>query len=410
MSVAPLGPAVPGRTAVPPPPALLEVGFRPFFLAGAAWAIGALGLWLAALAGLAAPGGDSYGALAWHAHEMVYGVAAGVVGGFLLTAVPSWTGQPKLVGWPLAALAAVWLAGRIAMAAPDALGVPVVAALDLAFLAILALRTGTQIRASRNWRNLPMAVGPLLLLAGNALTHAEAAGAIPAGTGLGAGTGLAAIVLMISLIGGRIIPAFTRNWLASTGRGGPLPAEPGRIDAAVLLATVAAFALWLVWPASPLTGAVAAAVGAGHLLRLARWQGWRTGGEALVWVLHLGYLWVPAGFALMAAAAFAPGMVPAAAVLHAFAAGAMATMMLAMMTRATLGHTGRALTADRPTVAVYVLVTASAVLRLAAALAPGLPVPALELAGGAWILAFALYLAIYAPMLCRPRVDGGGCD
>lgn len=407
MTEVPLGAGARGRSAVASPPVLLEVGLRPFFLAGAAWAVGALAVWVAALAGLVAPGGDAYGALAWHAHEMVYGVGAAIVCGFLLTAVPSWTGQPKLVGWPLAALVGVWLAGRIAMAAPDALGVPVVAALDLAFLAILALRTAWQIRASRNWRNLPMVAGPVLLLAGNALTHAGAAGMVPGGGAFGAKLGLASIVLMIALIGGRVVPAFTRNWLVGTGRGGPLPAEPGRLDAAVLLATVAAFALWLGWPASPVTGAVAAVVCAGHLARLARWRGWRTGGEALVWVLHLGYLWVPIGFGLMAAAAFAPGAVPEPAVLHAFSAGATGTMMLAMMTRATLGHTGRALTADRATVLVYLLVNLAAIARLAAALSPELYGVAIQVAGTGWILAFGLYLASYGPKLCASRVDGG---
>jgi len=385
-------------------PSLLEVGFRPFFLGGAAWAVGALGLWLAALAGLAAPGGDAYGALAWHSHEMVFGVAAGIVGGFLLTAVPSWTGQPKLTGTPLALLAAVWLLGRIAMAMPDGLGVPLVAALDLAFLAVLTWRTAWQVRAGRNWRNLPMIAGPLALLAGNALVHADAAGLLPGAGQLGGRVGIAAIVLLIAMIGGRIIPAFTRNWLVGRGDAAPLPAEPARFDTAMLLATLATLAAWLAWPTSPATGSLAALVAIGHLVRLGRWCGWRTGAEPLVWVLHLGYLWLPLGFGLMAAAALAPAAVPESVPLHAFGIGAMGTMMLAMMTRATLGHTGRALAADRATVAVYLLITAAAVLRLAAALVPELHATAVPLSGAGWMLAFGIFLLAYAPKLWGRRI------
>jgi len=391
----------------PPSLAVLEVGFRPFFLVGAVWAVVALAIWLAALDGRLSPGGAVYGPLAWHAHEMVFGVGAAIVGGFLLTAVPSWTGQPKLVGGGLALLVGVWALGRAVMLLPDAVGLPAAIAVDLAFLTVLAVRTGWQVRASRNWRNLPVVAGPLLLLAGNLLFHAEAAGLLTAGGDFGAELGLAAIVLLVAVIGGRIIPAFTRNWLANTGRGGPLPVEPARFDVAVLLATAVTFAAWLGWSTSFETGILAAVVAVGHAVRLLRWRGWRTGAEPLVWVLHVGYLWVPLGFALMAGAALAPAAVPEAAVLHAFAAGAMGTMMLAMMTRATLGHTGRPLTADRATTAVYLLITVTAALRVTAALVPDLSGTAIALSGAGWILAFGVYLLAYAPKLCRRRIGAG---
>lgn len=396
----------PMRKAEPLPPPLLQAGFRPLFLAGAVWAVAAVGLWLAALMGGPAPGGASYGPLLWHTHEMVYGLGAAVVGGFLLTAVPSWTGQPKLTGRGLAGLAAAWIVARFAMLAPDALGVAVVAALDLAFLAALSVRTGRQVRAARNLRNLPMVVGPFALLAGNALMHADVADLLPGAAGTGAELGLLAIVLMIGLIGGRIIPAFTRNWLLNTGRAGPFPTEPDRFDAAVLALTAATVALWLTAEDAAVTGAAAGLVAAGHLVRLGRWRGWRTGAEPLVWVLHLGYLWIPVGFILMAASVLAPAVVPKAMVLHAFGSGAMATMMLAMMTRATLGHTGRPLAADRATTAIYLLITVAALSRLAAALVPGAYQLGLGLSGTAWMLAFAIYVAAYAPMLCGRRADG----
>lgn len=406
MTAIPAGRRLPPGPATPTP-ALLEVGFRPFFLAGAAWAILALVIWLAALAGWVSPGGEAYGMLTWHGHEMVYGFGAGIVGGFLLTAVPSWTGQPKLTGWPLAALAGLWLLGRVAMAAPDEIGVAATATVDLGFLAVLTVRSALQVRAARNWRNLPMVAGPLLLLAGNALVHAEAAGLVEDGAALGNRIGLAAIVMLIALIGGRILPAFTRNWLANTGRGGPLPVEPGRFDAAVLLATAATLTAWAAAPEATATGTAAGLLAVATAVRLGRWRGWRSAAEPLVWILHLGYLWVVVGFALMSIAALAPDLVSQAAVRHAFGVGAIGTMTLAMMTRATLGHTGRALTADRATTLVYLLVTAAAALRIVATLVPAWTMPAIELSGAGWILAFALYLLAYAPKLWGPRVAAG---
>ncbi|MEQ9334298.1 NnrS family protein [Thalassobaculum sp.] len=387
---------------------VLEVGFRPFFLAGAVWAVLVLAIWLAALSGLVDPGGSSYGALAWHAHEMVFGVGSAIVGGFLLTAMPGWTGQPKLAGRGLALLVGLWALGRVLMLVPDLPGVAVVAAVDLGFLAVLSGRGFLQVRAGRNWRNLPVAAGPLLMLAGNALVHAEAAGLASRGAELGAKAGLAVIVLLIAMIGGRIIPAFTRNWLNNTGRGGPLPSEPDRVDGLVLAATVLALTAWLAAPEAMATGILAAVAAAGGAVRLARWCGWRTLAEPLVWVLHLGFLWVPVGLALAAGAALMPELVPAAAVPHAFGVGAMGTMTLAMMTRATLGHTGRALVADRVTTAIYLLVTAAAVCRVLAALAPALAGHAVELSGGAWMLAFGLYAVAYAPKLWGRKVDAAG--
>lgn len=394
-----------GAAEGPLPPPILRDGFRPLFLGAAAWAVVALGLWLGALFGGSSPGG-SHGALAWHVHEMVFGVGAGVVGGFLLTAVPSWTGQPKAAGLPLAAIAATWAVGRIAMLAPDAPGLAGTAVLDLAFLVVLVARTGMQVAAGRNWRNLPMVAGGLLLLAGNALYHADMAGLVPDGATVGPEIGLFTIVLLIALIGGRIVPAFTRNWLTMTGRGEPLPVSHGWLDGLAIAATLAAAALWIAGAEGPLPAAVAGLAGAAHSGRLARWQGWRTAAEPLVLVLHAGYLWLPVGFALMAASLAAPDLVPRAATLHAFGAGAMATMMLAMMTRATIGHTGRRLAADGATVAIYLLATVAAVARVGATLAPEFYQPGLILSGFAWMAAFLLYVCAYGPKLWGPRVEG----
>jgi uncharacterized protein involved in response to NO len=198
---------VPGQTRRTPRFALFDVGFRPFFLAGAAWSAVALALWIAAMHGAIRLSG-AYPGVVWHAHEMVYGFAAAIVSGFLLTAVPSWTGRPGLTGYPLAALAALWLAGRGAMLATDVLGVAPVAAIDLAFLTVVFALVAAQVIAGRNWRNLPVALGPGLLLTGNALVRAEPLG-LSATADLGHRLGIAVIAMLVALIGGRILPAFT---------------------------------------------------------------------------------------------------------------------------------------------------------------------------------------------------------
>jgi uncharacterized protein involved in response to NO len=378
---------------------LLEIGLRPFFLLGAAWAVVALGLWLAALQGVLRLGGP-HGALIWHGHEMIYGFAGAILAGFLLTAIPSWTGRPALSGAALGLLAAVWLAGRLAMAG----GLPAApaAALDLAFFALLFALALRQVVAGRNWRNLPVSLAPGVLLAGNGLVHLAALGGPPAAA-LGNRIGIAVFVFLVVVIGGRIIPAFTRNWLNAGQAAGALPVAPNRFDGAVVAATLVTLVAWLAAPAGAALAALAAATAVGHAARLARWRGWRTTREPLVWILHLAYAWVPVAFGLMALSAAWPSTVPESAALHALTAGVVTTMMLAMMTRAALGHTGRALTADSATVAIYLLASGAAAARVIASLAPTLLLPLVAVAGSLSIAAFALYLASYGPKLCRGR-------
>src|SRR5690606_18967013 len=337
--------------------------FRPFFLLGAIWAVLGLALWLAALAGLAEVGGP-YGAVAWHAHEMIYGFAAAVLAGFLLTAVPGWTMQPKLGPVGLAGLAASWVAGRFAMAGAGTIGPAAAAMIDLLFLALLFGWTAAQIVAGRNWRNLPVAFGPAILLVSNLMFHLEALGVTEATQQPSYRLGIAIYVLLVAMIGGRIVPAFTRNWLSKQGLGGSMPVLPTRFDMAVILLTVLALGTWVTAPDHVLVAATALPAAVGHVVRLLRWRGWRTLSEPLLWILHLAYLWVPAGLLLVACAALHPDRVPASAALHALTAGVIGTMMLAMMTRATLGHTGRPLSADPATTATYLLVVGSAVLRV----------------------------------------------
>jgi uncharacterized protein involved in response to NO len=381
-----------------PVPALLQAGFRPFFLAAAAWAAMALALWLAMLlGGVALP--SRLPPLAWHAHEMLFGFVLAGVGGFLLTAIPNWTGRPPVAGLPLAALAALWLLGRIDALVSAELPLAAVLVLDLAFPVALSATAARELIAGRHWRNLPLLLPPLVLGAGSLLMQLEAEGLdIPAG--LGWRVGLFATLALISVIGGRIIPAFTGNWLAARGVERRPPAK-GLLDRVALGLLHAGLGAWVVFPEARPVGALLLLGAAATLWRLARWRGLATRAEPLLLVLHLGYLWLALGTGLLGLCLLRPDL-PVVAALHALGAGAAGTMMLAVMTRASRGHTGRTLAADNGTVAIYLAVTVAALARVAAALLPGATVPLLWLAGLAWIAAFCGFLALYGPMLLRP--------
>lgn len=380
-------------------PALLRHGFRPFFLGAGIWALVALAVWVAMFSGLLdLP--TAFGPLAWHAHEMIFGYGAAAVAGFLLTAIPNWTGRLPVRGSMLGALALLWLAGRVATAGSAAIGASLAAVVDLAFPAAMVAVVAREVVAGRNWRNLPMPVALLVLFAANLLMHLEALGAAQTGA-LGQRLGIGVLLMLIALIGGRIIPSFTGNWLKKRGLE-PLPAPFGLTDKLALAVTVGALLAWVVVPESRPTAALAALAGLAIAVRLSRWRGHRTLAEPLLWVLHLGYGWLAVGLLLLAAPALWPAVPPSAA-LHALTVGAIGTMTLAVMTRATLGHSGRALTAGPASAAAYLLVSASALLRIASPFAGAYASHALTCAGLAWIAAFGLFLAVYAPMLLLPR-------
>jgi uncharacterized protein involved in response to NO len=342
--------------------------------------------------------------VAWHAHEMLFGYAVAAVAGFLLTAIPNWTGRLPIQGAPLAVIAGLWLVGRLALLVGGLIGPAAAAAVDLAFLAALLAAVGREILAGRNWRNLPMVGALALLLAASALTHAEAAALAPAG-GAGARLGLAVVLMLIAFVGGRIIPSFTRNWLAKRGEA-RLPAGFDGWDRGTLGVTAAALAAWSAGLDGPWAGGLLVVAGAASAVRLARWRGGRTFAEPLVTVLHLGHAWLAAGLFLLGAGELWPAAPPSAGI-HALTAGAVGTMTLAVMTRATLGHTGRALAAGPGTVAIYALVQAAAALRVAAAFADEGYMPLVMAAGAAWAGAFAPFVAIYGPMLVLPRPRTG---
>jgi uncharacterized protein involved in response to NO len=382
-------------------PAFLRGGFRPFFFGGPMWAIIALTIWLIVPAtGVSLP--SVFEPLSWHRHEMLFGFVGAVVAGFLLTAVPNWTGRLPIAGAPLAGLFALWIAARVALLFSAVIGLAPAVVLDAGFFVVLALLAAREVIEAGN-RNLPI-VG-LILLFGliDALDYAAATGLVrDPDVAWKSAVGL--VIALISLIGGRIIPSFTRNWLMKQGMREGLPAQPTHFDLAVIAATILAVFGWVLAPSGWLTGLLFAIAAAGQFVRLARWKGWKTFEDPLVLILHVGYAWVPVGLAMLAAVDLGAA-IPRSAAVHALTAGAMATMILAVMTRATLGHTGRELRASPATQLAYVLVTIGAVLRVIASLGIVDYRVGLEFAGAAWIGAFLLFLCAYGPILFGPRID-----
>ncbi len=376
-------------------PALWSYGFRPFFLGGAVWAVAAMALWIAALVHGVPVGGD-YGASAWHAHEMLFGFAPAVLAGFLLTAIPNWTGSLPVSGGPLMLLAGQWLAGRLAMAAAGWTGMGIAAFLDAAFLPALLAIAAREIIAGRKWNDLKVLAGVTAVMLGNLGFHAAA---LTGGdTGVALRLSVAGYTALVLIIGGRIIPSFTRNWLNQRGESRH-PVPYNRFDIGVIGFSAATLGLWSFLPDSRLLLAAAPAAAVLNAARLARWRGAATWAEPLLFVLHAAYAFVPLGFLAIAGAG--AGLVLPASALHVFTVGVIGCMMLAVMTRATRGHTGRALAASRPTIAAYLCLFAAALARPLADLTggPGL----MEAAGLFWIAAFGLFLAEYAPMLLRAR-------
>ncbi|WP_417211617.1 NnrS family protein [Antarctobacter sp.] len=382
-------------------PALLTYGFRPFFLGAAVWAALAMMLWIGMLTGgLTLP--TALDPVSWHAHEFLFGYLGAVVAGFLLTAVPNWTGRLPIVGWPLAGLAALWLAGRVAMAVSAGLSPGLTAVIDLSFPVVLAGAIGREIVAGKNWRNLIVLAMLTVMILGNGLFHWEAAKGAYAAQGYGLRLGLGAGIMMIAVIGGRIVPSFTRNWLVKRGAA-RLPVSPMQgFDRLALLVLLGALLIWVALPTAVMTGAALALAGALHWGRLVPWAGGQTLSEPLVWVLHAGYAFVPLGALAMAVEVLMPATLGMGAAQHLWMGGALGLMTLAVMTRATLGHTGQELSAGPGTVSIYGAMIAAVFLRVAAGLWPQYTAGLHGLSGLAWFASFAGFAAVYGPLLlCR---------
>ncbi|HMD64570.1 MAG TPA: NnrS family protein [Stellaceae bacterium] len=388
-----------GDVASPPAPTFLTQGFRPFFLAAGLWSAASLALWIV----MFATGSDvpsRFDPLAWHIHEMVFGFVMAAVAGFLLTAVPNWTKRAPISGFPLAVLAGLWLLGRVACLISALVPAPLAIAADLSFpMALVALVT-REIVTGRNWRNLPMVAPVTVLCIANLLMHLQADGvAVP--LGLGWRLGLAAVIVLISVVAGRIVPSFTRNWLAKRGDPG-LPAVHGRIDRAALGILHGGLFGWAFFPAIRAVGVLLLLGAILNLWRLLRWHGAATVAEPLLLVLHIGYAWLVLGAALLGMALLDTNL-PQSAAIHALTVGTVGTMILAVMTRATRGHTGRDLSADRVTSLIYMLVTVAAIIRVAAAFGANWTMPLLIASACFWIAAFVVFALFYGPMLLLPQ-------
>lgn len=389
------------HTATRPPyggPALFSYGFRPLFLAAGLFAVLALPLWMAVWSGHLSLAGP-FSPTDWHIHEMLFGYTSAVIAGFLFTAIPNWTGRMPTRGWPLIALAALWVLGRLAVAfVPWPMAVM---AVDCAFLAAIGAMVVTEIVAGRNWRNLMVVLPVLAYLAANITFHLEAM--MQGSAEIGRRLGFAMVALLISLIGGRIIPSFTRNWLAKQGPG-PLPVPFGRFDALCLAVTLAALLAWVALPESRTAGAALLLTGALQAVRLARWRGLRVWRSPLLAMLHLAFAFIPAGLGALGLAAL--GLWPAVTGLHLLGIGGIGGMTLAVMIRASLGHTGRELVAGRALTLGFACVALAAVLRVAVPTSEGL-----WAAAALWVLGFGLFLWRFAPILTQPnparRVPGG---
>jgi uncharacterized protein involved in response to NO len=386
-----------------PSRALFGYGFRPFFLAAGLIAALLIPWWAASLA-WSLPLGMSWPPALWHGHEMLFGFIVAAIAGFLLTAVPSWTGERGFAGWPLATLAALWVVGRIAVSTAAVWPLWLVVLLDLVFLPALVAFVLPPLMRKRN-RNTPL-LGVLLALWATDLAFywgIERADAAFARHALLVGIDI--VLLLVTVIGGRIVPAFTGAALKQRGIAGQMRAWRGMASLAVgVMIAVAIVDVWR--PESAWAGGIALAAALIQAARLAQWQGLKTLRMPIVWVLHLAYLWLPVGLALKGLLLLT-GAIWGAFYLHALTIGAVAMMIMAVMTRAALGHTGRPLVVARPTAYGYGLLGAAALVRVFGPVALPLAYSqAVLLAAALWTASFALFLYVYGPILCTPRADG----
>jgi uncharacterized protein involved in response to NO len=377
----------------------LTLGFRPFFLAASLWSIAALVIWIEMVAtGSTLP--SRFDPLSWHIHEMLFGFVMAAIAGFLLTAIPNWTRRRPVSGTPLAFLVALWLSGRLICLFSVYVPFWLSAACDLSFPIVLVAVAAREIVAGRNWRNLPMVVPIAVLGIANLLMHLEAEG-VDVPPGLGWRLGLAAVTILISVVAGRIVPSFTRNWLTKRGAL-KLPSTHGVIDRIALGVLHIGLIGWALDLEPIYVGGFLLLGAALNLWRLARWRGTATGAEPLLTILHIGFGWLIIGTALLGLATLGVE-VPLSAAIHTLTTGAIGTMTLAVMTRTTLGHTGRSLMANHPTVLIYIFVSFAAVFRLLAAFDAERVIMLLMLSASFWIAAFGLFVITYGPFLLAPR-------
>ena len=378
-------------------PAFFSHGFRPFFFSAALFAGLVIPIWMAAYSHgyRIGPGGDATG---WHAHEMIFGYVGAVVSGFIMTAIPNWTGRLPVMGLPLILLFVLWLAGRIAMFAGG--NAVVIGTIDCLFLLAVAGLAWREVMAGKNWRNLPICMLITLLAISNFSWHAGDALDLPFQTGQRSALALISVLMM--LIGGRIIPSFTTNWMKKQGLSA-LPMPFNLFDKIVLIFSILVLIGWIVSPISNITGLGLMFIAILHFVRLVRWRGWMVVNDPVVLVLHIAYAWIPVALAMMGLAILQPELLTAAHALHALTTGAIGQLTMAVMTRASLGHSGRELKAGPGTVSIYLLIFIGALLRVVLPFSDMGYALGMSIAGIIWASGFLLFVITYGPMLFTAR-------
>ncbi len=378
---------------------VFNLGFRPLFLLAGAFATLVIPLWLAIFTGLGSA--PSYlGSVGWHAHEMLFGYTMAVVAGFLLTAVRNWTGLPTPSGPLLAGLALLWLSARL-MLVSTLVPAWLAAVIDVSFLPAIAGVLLPPLWRSRNRRNLAFPFILLALAGANLVIHLQALGMLASGSDRALQFTLNAVTLILVVIGGRVIPVFTANVLPEAQVRRLAWADSLAIGSVILVLVIDLFPFLYA-----LTGPIALLAAAVNMIRMMRWRSLATRRVPMLWILHLGYAWIVVALALKGLAGLVAVVTPSAAV-HALTVGAIGSLTLGMMSRVALGHTGRAIVASTPIIAAFILINASAIIRVVIPIAvPEFYLPGLIVAGLLWSSAFALFVIHYTPILMQPRIDG----
>lgn len=380
-------------------PAFLNYGYRTFFFLGAVFAALSILLWVPLFFGHLSLYSD-FSPGDWHTHEIFFGYVAAIVAGFLFTAVPNWTGRTPVRGFPLLLLALLWLAGRLAVTFSASLGWIATTVIDLAFFTVVLVVIAREIIAGRNWRNIRVLVPASLLLIANLCFHLEAH--FDGTSDISRRLAMMAAIVLIMLIGGRIIPTFTRNWLTRQAPG-QLPVAFNRFDGMAIAISILALLAWIVFDTGLISATLLFPAAVLQFLRLARWQGVRTFRDPLVLILHLGYLFIPVGLLLLALAGFFPYDVPRLAGIHALGVGAIGVMTLAVMVRATLGHSGAPLVAGLRGSFIFLCILLAALSRICGEFSGEFYSVLLHGSAILWALAFIGFALCFIPEIFRPR-------
>ncbi|MCF6344651.1 MAG: NnrS family protein [Devosiaceae bacterium] len=371
-------------------PAIFSKAYRPFFLGATLWAIISLILWILMLSGtVSLP--SAFSANEWHKHELLFGYTGAVIAGFLLTAIPNWTGRLPISGLKLFILVSVWLLARIIILFSANINPILVMLIDLAFPFLLSLSISIEIIAGKNWRNLRVLIVLFAFMLANFYFHIEI---IDKGySQYSANLALAIIIILIMLIGGRIIPSFTRNWLVKSKQTN-LPTPFNQFDIITMIVSIIALLAFMFLSNQMLVAVFMLFAGLLNLIRLSRWSGIYCIKQPMIFILHIAYLFIPLGFFALAISKIAPSLINEAGALHLFSAGAIGIMTIAMMCRVSLAHGGQKPEADKIISLIFIAIITSVILRFAADFFPSISF-IIHISASLWIVAFALFIIRY---------------